>query len=228
MGTQKEKRIQPLESLSMPTKSISASLHAQPLFPVAVLFAGGKSSRMGQDKSLLPFGGYDTLCEYQLQRLQQLFEKVYVSTKVEKFGFEASLILDLYPQSSPLVGLISVFETISEEACFILSVDAPFVDESVIAHLYEASNNPAYDAIIAESPEGTQPLCGIYKRSILPLAKAFIAEENHKLNALLKRAKSYFVHFEKEAPFENLNHPQEYEAALAKSRLSVMHRIEHL
>ncbi len=26
-----------------------------------VIFAGGKSSRMGKDKALLPFGGYSTL-----------------------------------------------------------------------------------------------------------------------------------------------------------------------
>ena len=101
----------------------------------AVLFAGGKSSRMGRDKSLLPFGGYETLCEYQFQRLQKLFSKVYISTKEQKFGFEAPLILDRYPESSPLIGLLSVFETISEDECFILSVDAPFVDEAVITKL---------------------------------------------------------------------------------------------
>lgn len=183
----------------------------------AVLFAGGKSSRMGRDKSLLPFGGYDTLCEYQLQRLQKLFEKVYISTKEQKFEFEAPLIFDRYPQSSPLVGLVSVFETISEDTCFILSVDAPFVDETVIAKLYKESKYPAHnaaDAIIAQSPRGRQPLCGIYRRSIIPYAKAFIAEENHKLNALLQVTNSHFVMFENEAPFENLNHPHEYEAAL--------------
>ncbi len=180
----------------------------------AVLFAGGKSSRMGRDKSLLPFGGYDTLCEYQFQRLQKMFGKVYISTKEQKFGFEAPLIFDRYPQSSPLVGLLSVFETISEDACFILSVDAPFVDESVITKLYEESEDHAYDAIIAQSPGGRQPLCGIYKRSIIPYAKALIAEDNHRLNALLQAANSHFVMFENEAEFENLNHPHEYEAAL--------------
>lgn len=180
----------------------------------AVLFAGGKSSRMGQDKSLLPFGGYDSLCEYQFQRLQKLFGKVYISTKEEKFGFEAPLILDHYPQSSPLVGLLSVFETISEDACFILSVDAPFVDKAVITKLYEESKGHAYDAIIAQSPRGKQPLCGIYKRSIIPYAKALITEDNHRLNALLQAVNSHFVMFENEAEFENLNHPHEYEAAL--------------
>ncbi len=181
---------------------------------LAVIFAGGKSSRMGRDKSLLPFGGYDTLSEYQFQRLQKLFSKVLISSKKQKFGFEAPLIFDRYPQSSPLVGLLSVFETILEDECFILSVDAPFVDQMVINKLYEESSDTNYDAIIAQSPNGNQPLCGIYRRSIIPHAKQFIAEENHKLNALLKVAKSHFVYFEDEAPFGNLNHPHEYEAAV--------------
>ncbi len=181
---------------------------------LAVIFAGGKSSRMGRDKSLLPFGGYDTLSEYQFQRLQKLFSKVLISSKNQKFGFEVPLIFDRYPQSSPLVGLLSVFETILEDECFILSVDAPFVDQAVISRLYEESNDISYDAIIAQSPGGNQPLCGIYRRSIIPHAKEFIAEENHKLNALLRVTKSHFVYFEDERPFDNLNHPYEYEAAV--------------
>ncbi|MDP1784432.1 MAG: NTP transferase domain-containing protein, partial [Sulfuricurvum sp.] len=36
-----------------------------------ILFAGGKSSRMGSDKSLLPFGGYPTLAQYQYERLSK-------------------------------------------------------------------------------------------------------------------------------------------------------------
>ncbi len=168
---------------------------------------------MGQDKSLLPFGEYESLCEYQYQRLGKYFEKVYVSSKEPKFSFETPIILDCYPQSSPLVGLVSLFETISEDECFILSVDAPFVDGTVIEALYEASTDHSLDAIIAESPFGRQPLCGIYRRSIMPDAKEFLKQENHKLNALLNTVKSHFVSFEEEALFDNLNHPCEYEAA---------------
>jgi molybdopterin-guanine dinucleotide biosynthesis protein A len=181
----------------------------------AIIFAGGKSSRMGRDKSLLPFGKHNTLCEYQYQRLSDIFESVHISTKEAKFDFEAPLIYDLYPESSPLVGLISIFETIESDECFILSVDAPFVDEQVIKRLYKQSEESLADAIIAQSPGGNQPLCGIYRRSILPYAKEFIAQENHKLNALLRRADTTFVRFGDETPFDNLNHPHEYEKALS-------------
>jgi len=184
----------------------------------AVIFAGGKSSRMGQDKALLPFGSHATLCHYQYQRLSLLFPKVYISAKADKCGAEAPTITDRYPQSSPMVGLVSVLESIPYDTCFILSVDAPFVDERVIGKLLWASQDLAFDAIVAESPKGRQPLCGIYRRSILPLAKQFITEDRHSLTRLLDQAHSCFVGFENEAYFENLNHPHEYEAAYKRMK----------
>lgn len=179
---------------------------------VAVIFAGGKSSRMGRDKSLLPFGGFGSMSEFQHTKLSQWFGEVYLSSKTNKFDFDAKLIEDNYPQSSPLVGLISIFEHLEAEEVFVLSVDAPLVDQEIITTLYQASN--AYDAVIAKTPGGTQPLCGIYRRSILPKAKEFLAQDNHKLNFLLKKSHSKFVLFESDAKFANLNHPHEYQEAL--------------
>jgi len=179
----------------------------------AVIFAGGKSSRMGQDKALLPFADYGSLAQYQYQRLQGLFEKVYISAKEDKFDFRAELIYDRYNVSSPLAGILSVFETLDADEIFILSVDAPFVDASVIGKLLEA-NKEGPDAAIAQSPGGLQPLCGIYKRSLLPLARKHLQENRHRLTQLLKDAKSTFVVFEEDNPFANLNHPHEYEKAL--------------
>ena len=202
----------------MPADSNFKLQNSKSRYSTAVLFAGGKSSRMGEDKSLLPFGGYSTLGEYQYRRLKEIFDKVYISTKSQKFDFEAPLILDRYPQSSPLVGLISLFETISDKECFILSVDAPFVDKTVIEKLYEKSYAGNWDAIIAQSPEGTQPLCGIYRKSILPYAKIQLAEDNHRLGALLKTANSLLVPFDEELSFENLNHPHEYREAVRRSK----------
>jgi len=182
----------------------------------SVIFAGGKSSRMGVDKSLLPFGGYPTLTQYQYHRLTPHFTRVLISTKEDKFNFPAPLILDRYPQSSPLVGLISILESIDEEGCFILSVDAPFVDISIMRSLYEASLTAPYDAIIAQSLEGSEPLCGIYNRTILGKAKEFLEGENHRLGALLGAVNTLFVPFNSSEPFENLNHPHEYERALGR------------
>jgi len=79
-----------------------------------------------------------------------------------------------------------------------------------------AAANPAYDAIIAQSPSGIQPLCGIYRKSILPLAYKHLEEKNYALHTLLSTATTHFVTFDDDAPFANLNHPHEYEEALRR------------
>jgi len=180
----------------------------------AVLFAGGQSSRMGKDKTLLPFPGYRSLSEFQYVRLGKLFKTVYVSAKNNKFDFQAELIEDRYEVSSPLVGIISVFENLDADEVFVLSVDAPFVDEKVIKELMR--NREDHDAVIARTESGKQPLCGIYKRSVLPIAQENFKADDHRIGNLLRRVNTKFVFFEDDTAFSNLNHPHEYEEALER------------
>ena len=179
---------------------------------IAVVFAGGKSSRMGKDKALLPFAHHSTLAEYQYDRLSKLFTKVYISAKGNKFDFDVNIIEDGYEDSSPLVALISVFETLDVEEVFILSVDAPFVGDEIIEQLYaEAKENSV--AIVAESEQGLEPLCGIYRRSILIKAKEALSVNNHRLVTLLNEVGVQKVEVDDVESFMNLNHPFEYEEA---------------
>jgi len=184
----------------------------------AIIFAGGKSTRMGKDKALLPFENFTTLSAFQHNRLNQIFSKVYLSAKKNKFDFPCQVIKDIYKESSPLVGLLSCFDVLETDTLFILSVDAPLVDKEVIEKLYKTSQLQEYrdkDTIIAKSPKGVQPLCGIYKRSIIPLAKEHFLKNNHKLTDLLSASHTHYVSFDEEKAFTNLNTPQEYTSLLS-------------
>ena len=100
-----------------------------------VIFAGGKSSRMGEDKSLLPFSSFDTLAEYQLSRLNKIFKTVYISTKERsKFDFDAAFIEDVKTNNifAPTAGFVAIFEHIKDDKFFAHSVDSPFVSEAEI------------------------------------------------------------------------------------------------
>ena len=182
----------------------------------AILFAGGQSSRMGKDKTLLPFSGYNSLSEFQYVRLGKLFKTVYISAKNNKFDFQANLIEDHYEVSSPLVGIISLFESLNADEVFILSADAPFVDEKVINTLMQ--NKEDHDAVIARTESGDQPLCGIYKCSVLPVAQEHFKAGDHRIGNLLRRVDTKFIFFEDDTAFSNLNHPSEYKAALKRIR----------
>ncbi len=177
--------------------------------------AGGKSSRMERDKALLPFGNYNSLAQYQHKRLLAYFDNIYISAKSNKFDFDIDVIEDKYNNSSPLVALISIFETLKVEEVFILSVDAPFISKQTIEKLYKEAEDKN-SVIVAKSNNGVEPLCAIYRRSILDTAKKFLNEENHRLQALLKSVDTQEVSINTNE-FMNLNYPFEYEEA--KSQL---------
>ena len=181
-----------------------------------VIFAGGKSSRMGRDKALLPFSGYPTLTEYQIARFTPYFEKIYVGCKSrEKFDFEANFIEDLlqYDDSAPHIGLISAFERLHERYICVLSVDTPFFSYEAFQKLLTYIDTDT-DAIIAQSPKGDQPLCAVYRDTVLPHLKALTKAKQYRFAALFERNSTTFVPFEDEKLFTNLNTPEEYAKAM--------------
>ena len=171
---------------------------------------------MGRDKALLPFGSYDTLLEYQYERLKKSFENIYISCKNgEKLPANLPFIEDLkeIKEHSPLIGLVSVFEKLKEDSVFVLSVDAPFFSAKDFEKLYKYEKNEC-DAVISKEKNGKiHPLCGIYKRSIFPLLKEALSKNSHKLQEILKKANTLYVESENEKSFTNLNYPQDYENA---------------
>jgi len=182
-----------------------------------VIFAGGKSSRMGEDKALLPFANFNTLTQFQLSRLNKIFTNVYISCKDKnKFDFEAAFIEDIKTDNifAPTAGFISVFNALHVEKFFALSVDSPFIDEGIINKLVEVDYPLHVDATISRTPSGIQPMCGIYHKSLQDEFQKMLQEDNHKLGFLLKNSNTKYVDFEDSNSFLNLNNPQEYQEAL--------------
>ncbi len=184
-----------------------------------VIFAGGKSSRMGEDKSLLPFGEESSLTQFQYKRLQHFFSHVYISCKdASKFDFDADFIIDpiLSSTYAPTAGFVALFEHLPDDRVFVISVDTPFVDEKEIQQLFDADDDNL-DAVVARSPEGMHPMCGIYHRSLEEKFIKMYRDDTHKLGMLLKQSKTKEVNFDSDLAFSNLNLPHEYQAALKRS-----------
>ncbi|MCD4667965.1 MAG: molybdenum cofactor guanylyltransferase MobA [Sulfurimonas sp.] len=181
-----------------------------------VIFAGGKSSRMGEDKSLLPFGDFKTLTEFQLHRLNKIFKTVYISCKNKnKFDFDTNFIEDIKTDEvfAPTAGFVAIFKELQDDSFFAISVDTPFINEKIINKIIQ-SDNPHADTTIATLESQIQPMCGIYHRSLENKFINMLKTDNHKLGFLLKSSNTTLVKFEDEKPFLNLNHPHEYQEAL--------------
>ncbi|UFS62453.1 molybdenum cofactor guanylyltransferase MobA [Sulfurimonas sp. HSL-3221] len=186
-------------------------------FPLpCIIFAGGRSSRMGRNKALLPFDGFATLAEYQYARLSPLFDSAFLSVKTTEGYPERLPYLPDDPSltdAAPTAGFITAFRSLGAERIFALSVDTPFIDAAVIRTLLEHDSGEL-DAVIARTARGSHPLCGIYHRSLLARFEAMAASGDHKLGRMLSESRVRYVDFGDEQLFSNLNHPHEYEAAL--------------
>ena len=180
-----------------------------------VIFAGGKSSRMGEDKALLPFGAHATLSEYQLHKLSKIFSHVFISCKnSNKFDFDASYIEDTVTKSyAPTAAFLAIFEQLQCERFFAISVDAPFIGETIIQKLIK-EDKEEFDATIAKSPNGIEPLCGIYHKSLYPYFQKMQENNEHRLTQLLLQRNTHFISFDEQEAFLNLNRPNDYKKAL--------------
>ena len=172
---------------------------------------------MGEDKSLLPFGGYATLTQFQYERLKKFFNRVYISTKNrDKFDFDAPFLLDPSDaEYAPTAGFVALFRELDDERVAVLSVDTPFIDEKIFSELLEA-DDAALDALIAKTETGSHPLCGIYHRSLAPEFERMLREKEHRLGKMLSVHRTRYVSFSDDRLFANLNHPHEYREALSR------------
>ncbi len=178
-----------------------------------VILSGGKSRRMGEDKSLLPFGQYDTMIEYQYKKLSKLFKKVYISSKTNKFNFDANIIYDNdLDISSPMVALESIMNTIKNQKVFIITVDTPLIQNETIDTLIKNSNN--HEITIAKDEERTHNLCGVFDKKLHTTIKKLIGDNIHKINYLIKQTEQYqIMSFDNKDQFINLNTTIDYTKA---------------
>jgi len=175
-----------------------------------VILCGGKSSRMGEDKALLPFSNSNSLAQYQYERLKPHFKEIFISSKIDKFDFPVNLILDEGEEFSPIVALETILEKIDSQKIFIITVDTPLVKIESIEKLIQESRN--YDITVAKT-ERIHNLCGVFDKSILLEIKAMLNKDIHKVGFLLKNSNTFMVSFSQENEFINLNDKNEYTRA---------------
>jgi molybdopterin-guanine dinucleotide biosynthesis protein A len=152
-----------------------------------IILAGGKSSRMGEDKSLMAWKG-KRLIEYSIEALSPLCKKIVISSNKNQYQFTGCEVWqDELPQQAPMIGIYSCLKRTITEINLILSCDMPLISTSVFEYLL--SNSDGYEAIITVHDHNqAEPLCGIYKRSLIPSIEKCILRQDFSLLKFLDAA----------------------------------------
>ncbi len=190
------------------------------------ILVGGKSSRMGSDKSRLLLEGRSSV-EMVAEALQPAVTRIRLVGSPGDGLFEA--VSDLREDWGPLAGIEAALQVAACERSLIVACDLPFVTPELFRCLLSLTHQ--WDAVVPiQSDSHPQPLCAAYRRATcLPAAQLAIAAGQHAPRALLDAVKTHYVRFEElsklkgsEYFFFNVNTPENYERAKQIARLSFM------
>jgi molybdopterin-guanine dinucleotide biosynthesis protein A len=182
------------------------------------ILAGGKSKRMGRDKSVLPFQG-EVLIQRIINRLAGLASEVIIiaprTQESVTMGFRVEE--DLLPERGPLGGLFTALSATTNEAVALVACDMPFVSAELLIYELDILVADNMDVVVPSSEKGLEPLHAIYRRNTsLPVVRRAINSGEQRLISWFPDVKVRILsrdetrHFDPRGlSFLNINTPEE-------------------
>jgi molybdopterin-guanine dinucleotide biosynthesis protein A len=181
-----------------------------------VILAGGLSTRYGENKALLRFGGV-RLIERIAEEMKGIFHQVILVTN-QKRDFEylkLPMVEDLVKGLGPIGGIYTGLSAISEQAGFFVACDMPLLHTGLIRYMVEIIND--YEAVVPLVDKWVEPLHAVYTRSCLPTVKALIDKKRYPVRLFYDRVHVRYVTEDEirqfcspEEAFLNINTPEEF------------------
>ncbi|WP_229365748.1 NTP transferase domain-containing protein [Fibrisoma montanum] len=156
----------------------ATSATVPPLY--GLVLAGGRSTRMGQDKSLLAYHGKPQR-EHLTDLLRPYCAEVWWSVNADQVdGLPDSappFVVDAFAVNSPLNGILSAFQQNPAVAWLVVACDMPRLTGRTLDALV-AARNPAKAATTVYDSDGQapEPLLTIYEPAIGPILLRRLAE----------------------------------------------------
>ena len=174
----------------------------------AAVLAGGKNSRLKQEKSLLEFAG-KTLLQTELELLKKIFSKVVVVSSKPQIA--AALpnhlcLQDIYSNGGPLAGIQAALQHFSKPV-FIFGCDMPCLDEEIILAQIKQFQQSQADVLVPRHSKGLEPLHAIYAPACRPVIEQNIFDQIYAIHLIFSKLKLQYFDIEpqKTRCFFNIN-----------------------
>ncbi len=184
------------------------------------ILAGGKSSRMGRDKALLDLDGAPFI-EHITNTLKTVFERVIIiSDHAKQYEFlKLPIYKDRYKDCGPLAGIQTALTEADSNAVFISSCDIPFLSPTFIHYVIARERHN--DVTLVLGGNSLEPLCGLYKKSCLPVIEKQLQQGRYSVRACLKKLHTRILSQPLDTqhnhvhPLMNINIPRDYEQCMS-------------
>jgi molybdopterin-guanine dinucleotide biosynthesis protein A len=176
----------------------------------AIIMAGGDSSRMGVDKSMLQIKDRP-LIKHIYDQLRGTFEKMLISTNdFEKYAFlGCDCVRDRIPGQGPLMGIASALEKSENELNFVVACDIPQIDIRFVRKMLGEVQTA--DMVIPTKGNGKyEPLFAIYSKSALKGINQALSSGKRKISDAFAHCKVRYIN-PGAKQLTNLNTSEEYE-----------------
>jgi molybdopterin-guanine dinucleotide biosynthesis protein A len=182
----------------------------------AALLAGGKSTRMGRDKALLPMPGSDLLLwQRQLGVLEELHPDEFFWSGPPRPGLppHVRVVPDLTENAGPLAGLGACLNLLQSDLLIVLAVDLPRLNADFLREMQKRCSPGC--GIVAQKGEYFEPLAAIYPKEIHKLVVEHLQQGRYVMQELVRAAlerkclQSFAVEKENAFLFENWNRPDD-------------------
>ncbi|MGI9950931.1 molybdenum cofactor guanylyltransferase [Moorellaceae bacterium AZ2] len=189
-----------------------------------IALAGGKSSRMGTNKALLPVGR-DTMLGTVVSVLKSLFPETLVVTNEPELYLElgVKLVGDIFPAMGPLGGIHAGLVASPFWYNFVVACDMPFLEPRLIAFMLEQAEG--YDVVVPRLDGYLQPLHAVYSKGCLPAIEDCLGKGVTKIIAFYPAVRVRYIeaeilrrYGEPERIFFNINTPADLELARNRAR----------
>lgn len=184
--------------------------------------AGGRSTRMGEDKALKSFLGRP-LIQRVVDRLSPVADELIVTTnRPEDYAFlGCRLQPDLKTDRGALGGLYTAVASASHPLVAVVACDMPFASAPLLEAATGLMVQEEADVVIAKTEEGYEPFHALYRRATcLPAIEAAIDAGQWKVIAWFPHVKVRTLTMEElqqydpdRLAFWNVNTPEEFSEA---------------
>lgn len=177
-----------------------------------LILAGGKSSRMKTDKSLLEYHGKPQR-DFLFELLTPFCRKVHLSCKqCVDIPPHYNPIPDQFDLDSPLNGILSAFQVAPLSAWLTVPVDMPWVDETTLKFLIN-HRNPKKIATCFWDSTGKlpEPLLTLWEPHATTLLSEFYTNNGFSPREFLVRCDANIVAAKQPEWLKNINSVQEFD-----------------
>jgi len=181
------------------------------------VLAGGRSSRMGRNKALLPYRG-SALVESVARAVELAAGSAVLVGSPGSYGsLSFPAIADVYPGEGPLGGILTALQNTTAQWNLVVACDMPEVSAEFLCGLLDVAERSDADALVPCGPSGLlEPLCAVYQRRSYDGLHAAFAGGIRKVTGAFEGLRIAAWSVPEVVRFQNINTPEDWAAYAPK------------